>query len=63
MKMGFVVIALGAWLTLGCSSKPSKSDVCGKCSSDAKTACELLYDACKDDDDCLNKLEDAKLCG
>ena len=63
MKIGFVVIALGAWLSFGCGSKPSKSDICGKCATDAKAACELVYDACKDDDDCLDKLEEAKVCG
>jgi len=63
MKMGFVMIAVGAWLSFGCGDAPSKSDVCGKCSTDTKSACEGLYDACKDDDDCKEKLKDAKLCG
>jgi len=63
MKTGLVVIVLGAWLSFGCGGKPSKSDICGKCSTDKKAACELVYDGCSDDDDCLDKLEDAKFCG
>lgn len=62
MKIGFIGMVVVCGFLFGCGS-PSKEDVCGKCSGDAKSICELAYDSCKDDSDCLDKLEDAKPCG
>lgn len=59
---GMFGIVMASSLMIGCGN-PSKEDICGSCSSDVKQACELLYDACDDDSDCLDKLEDAKPCG
>jgi hypothetical protein len=49
-------------LMLGCGSA-SKEDVCGGCTGDTKAACESLYDACKDDGDCIDALDDTNFCG
>jgi len=65
MKVGmlglFAIIGASS-VMIGCGT-PSKEDVCGSCKADTKTACEAIYDACKDDDDCIEGLEDAKPCG
>jgi hypothetical protein len=62
MKIGFIGMVAVCGFLIGCGS-PSKEDICGECSADLKGACELVYDACNDDSDCLDKLEDAKPCG
>jgi hypothetical protein len=62
MKAGIVGILVASALMIGCGN-PSKEDVCGSCSGDTKTACEIVYDACDDDGDCIEALEDAKPCG
>ena len=62
MKAGIVGILVASALLIGCGS-PSKEDVCGSCSADSKGICELAYDACDDDGDCIEALEDAKPCG
>lgn len=62
MKIGFIGLVAVCGLLFGCSS-PSKEDICGKCAAEIKGVCEAAYDACKDDDECLDKLEDAKPCG
>jgi hypothetical protein len=62
MKVGIIGIVLASALMVGCGN-PSKDDICGSCSAEVKGACELLYDACNDDGDCLDSLEDAKPCG
>lgn len=63
MKIGFIGMVAVCGFLIGCGS-PSKEDICGKCAAGtAKQVCELAYDACDDDGDCLDKLEDAKPCG
>lgn len=65
MKVGMIGLAgivMASSLTLGCGT-PSKADVCGSCAGDAKGLCEAVYDACNDDSDCIEKLEEAKPCG
>jgi hypothetical protein len=62
MKVGIIGIMLASALMVGCGN-PSKSDVCGSCSAEAKGICELAYDSCDDDGDCIESLEDSKICG
>jgi hypothetical protein len=45
---------------LGCSSGPSKEDVCGGCPDLVKTLCEEGYDVCADNSECdLSEYQDA----
>lgn len=60
--LGLFAIVGASSVMIGCGT-PSKEDVCGKCGAETKAACELVYDACNDDSDCIEKLEDAKPCG
>jgi hypothetical protein len=54
---------LASALLIGCGN-PSKDDVCGGCAagSTEKALCETTYDACDDDGDCIEALEDTKIC-
>ena len=63
MKTGLVGIFLASALLVGCGN-PSKEDVCGGCKdATIKGLCEAAYDGCDDDGDCIEKLEDSKVCG
>jgi hypothetical protein len=62
MKASFVGILVASALMIGCGNA-SKEDVCGGCTGDTKAACEAIYDACNDDGDCIEALEDASTCG
>lgn len=62
IKAGLVGILAASALMFGCANA-SKDDVCGACSGSDKEACELIYDACDDDGDCIDALDDAKPCG
>lgn len=61
MKTVLGVLAVTLMLS-GCGTA-SKDDICGGCSGSLKEACELTYDACDDDGDCIDELEDANVCG
>jgi major membrane immunogen (membrane-anchored lipoprotein) len=63
MKAGIIGIMVASALMIGCGN-PSKEDVCGSCSdATTKSVCEAGYDACNDDGDCIEALEDTKICG
>ena len=62
MKLGIVGIMLASALMIGCGT-PSKDDICGSCSADKKPVCEFAYDACSDDSDCIDELDDTNICG
>jgi len=61
MKVGIVGIMFASLVMVACGN-PSKSDVCGKCTGEIKPLCEAAYDACDDDGDCIEKIEDSKIC-
>ena len=61
MKAGMVGILVASSLLIGCGN-PSKEDVCGGCAAEVKAACEIVYDACDDDGDCIEELDDATSC-
>lgn len=62
MKARIVGILVASALMIGCGNA-SKEDVCGACTGDSKTTCEAIYDACNDDGDCIDALDDLKTCG
>lgn len=54
-----IVLSVAAFTLIGCGSAPSKEDVCGGCTEEnAKSVCEVGYDACADTDCDLNDYKD-----
>lgn len=58
-----MIALIGLTLLLSACGTASKDDICGDCSGSLRELCEDVYDACRDDGDCIDALEDSDFCG